>query len=98
MRPLKSPCVYILFNKPNGTLYVGVTSDLKQRIFQHKNKSFGGFTAKYNIDNLAYFELHESMEGAILREKQLKGGNRAKKIALILSANETWRDLSEDFL
>nr|WP_284443990.1 GIY-YIG nuclease family protein [Campylobacter upsaliensis] len=81
----KRPCVYILCNKPNGTLYVGVTSDLQSRIYQHKNKTFSGFTAKYNVSRLAYFEFFETMEEAILREKQLKGGSRAKKIALILS-------------
>lgn len=81
----KTPLRLYPSNKPNGTLYVGVTSDLQSRIWQHKNKTFSGFTAKYNVSRLAYFEFFETMEEAILREKQLKGGSRAKKIALVLS-------------
>lgn len=71
MKP-KRPCVYILCNKPNGTLYVGVTSDLQSRIYQHKNKTFSGFTAKYNVSRLAYFEFFETMEEATCEKNNSK--------------------------
>jgi putative endonuclease len=87
------PAVYILANRPHGTLYVGVTSDLIQRIWQHKTNKVEGFTQKYHVHTLVYFELHASMYGAISREKQLKAGSRAKKLALIEAANANWSDL-----
>lgn len=92
----KQFCVYILASKKNGTLYVGVTSALTQRIWQHKNKLVAGFTAKYHVDKLVYYEVHENAENAILREKQIKKWNRAWKIQLIEEINPTWRDLYED--
>ena len=90
--------VYILFSKPNGTLYVGVTSDLIQRISQHKTKYFSGFTAKYNVNKLGYFEVYENIEEAIKREKALKGSSRQRKLNLILSMNPKWKDLYEEII
>lgn len=86
--------VYILFNKRNGTLYIGVTSSLKRRVYEHKTKLHpDSFTARYSIDKLGYFEEYVSIKEAIEREKQIKGGSRAKKIALIESSNPEWNDL-----
>lgn len=91
--------VYILTNKNNTVLYIGVTSDLKKRMYEHQNKLYSSsFTAKYNIDKLVYFESFFSIEEAIAREKQLKGGSRKKKIDLIESINPTWTDLSNEGL
>ncbi|MDA3055190.1 MULTISPECIES: GIY-YIG nuclease family protein [unclassified Campylobacter] len=90
---MKQYFVYILFNERNGTLYIGVTNDLKRRIYEHKNKIFKGFTEKYGVDKLGYFESCDSVESAILREKQLKGGSRKQKLALIESVNPFWKDL-----
>ena len=95
---MKQYFVYILFSERNGTLYVGVTNDLKRRIYEHKNKIFKGFTEKYGVDKLGYFEVFESIESAILREKQLKGGNRKQKLALIESINPNWIDLYDEIL
>ena len=89
----KNGYTYILFNKKNGTLYVGVTSDLKNRVTQHKEKIFEGFTKKYNVDKLGYFEEHADMRHAIEREKTLKNMLREKKIGLIQSMNPEWKDL-----
>ena len=89
----KNGFTYILFNQKNGTLYVGVTSDLKGRVHQHKEKSFDGFTKKYGIDKLGYFEEHTDMRHAIEREKAMKNLLRAKKIELIQSMNPAWEDL-----
>lgn len=89
----KKGYTYILFNKRNGTLYVGVTSDLKNRVMQHKEKVFGGFTKKYGVDKLGYFEEHMDMRHAIEREKSMKNLLREKKIALIQSMNPEWDDL-----
>ena len=93
---MKQPCVYILASAPKGTLYVGVTSNLPGRIWQHKNGVVEGFTKKYSVHQLVWYEQHETMESAITREKQLKAGNRQRKIALIEAMNPTWRDLSGD--
>ena len=90
---MKNPSVYILANGRNGTLYVGVTSNLIQRIFQHKNNLIKGFTRRYNCKILVYYEQFENMIDAIQREKQLKHYNRVKKIALIETLNPTWSDL-----
>jgi putative endonuclease len=87
--------VYILASCRNGTLYVGVTNSLERRLWQHRNKSADGFTSKYGVDRLVYFEDFRDIENAIAREKQLKSGSRAKKIALIESVNPEWKDLSE---
>ena len=88
--------VYILFNNKYGSLYVGITNDLKRRIYEHKQKLIKGFTARYGIDKLGYFEMTDSVESAILREKQLKAGNRKHKIDLIESINPSWRDLYDE--
>lgn len=85
--------VYILSSQ-SKTLYIGVTNDLHRRVFEHKTKAIIGFTSKYNIARLVYFEDSERIEDAIAREKQLKGWTRAKKIVLIESANPEWEDLS----
>ena len=89
------PCVYIMTNKKNGTLYTGVSSNLLQRAHQHK-QGLSGFTGKYGCTLLVWFESHDNMENAILREKQIKAGTRKKKLALIESLNPQWRDLIED--
>jgi putative endonuclease len=92
---MKQPTVYILASKRNGTLYIGVTSDLVKRIWEHKNQLVEGFTKKYHVQQLVYFERHQDMLSAITREKQLKKWNRAWKIALIEEGNPDWRDLWE---
>ncbi len=92
----KQPAVYLLTNKPNGTLYIGVTSDLPKRIWEHKNKVITGFSEKYNLTRLVHFELYEDMAQAITREKQLKAGSRSTKIELIESLNPNWGDLFQD--
>ena len=92
----KQPCVYILTSQKNGTLYIGVTSNLIQRIWQHKNKQVVGFTEKYNVHLLVYYEMHETMEAAITREKQMKKWNRDWKINLIEEKNAQWKDLWEE--
>jgi putative endonuclease len=89
----KQPCVYILASKKNGTLYIGVTSNLVQRVWQHKNSQVPGFTEKYNVHMLVYYEQHENMMSAITREKQIKKWNRAWKIGMIERANPQWEDL-----
>ena len=85
--------VYILFSKRNGTLYTGVTNDLIKRVWEHKNKVHEGFTKKYNVDKLGYYEICDNVNSAIAREKQLKAGNRKTKLALIESKNPEWKDL-----
>ena len=84
-------------NRPQGTLYVGVTSNLLQRIYQHRTGAFQGFTAEYGVKRLVWFEMHGTMESAIAREKQLKNWRREWKVELIVKANPNWRDLAEDF-
>jgi putative endonuclease len=87
------PAVYIMANHKNGTLYTGVTSNLPQRAWQHREGLIEGFTKQHNCKRLVWFELHATMEHAIAREKQIKGGSRARKTALIAAANPDWRDL-----
>ena len=87
------PAVYILASKKGGTLYIGVTSDLVKRIYEHKNDFIDGFSKEYHVHMLVYFELHESMEEAIKKEKQLKKWNRQWKIELIEKENSEWKDL-----
>ena len=87
------PAVYILASERNGTLYIGVTSNLVQRIWQHKNDLVEGFTEKYGVHSLVYFELLHDMANAIAREKQMKKWNRAWKLSLIEKQNPTWQDL-----
>ena len=94
----KQPAVYILASKRNGTLYIGVTSDLIKRTWQHKNDSVEGFTKRYRVHRLVYYELHEDMESAIRREKQMKKWNRDWKLELIEKQNPDWRDLWEGIL
>ncbi len=89
----KQPAVYILASKRNGTLYIGVTSDLTMRAWEHKNDLVEGFTKRYRVHRLVYYELHEDMESAITREKQIKKWNRAWKLELIEKENPDWRDL-----
>ncbi len=88
--------VYILANGKNKTLYTGVTDNLVKRVYQHKNDLVEGFTKKYKCHKLVYYELCDDIEQAIAREKQIKGGSRAKKIKLIESINPTWRELYDD--
>ncbi len=90
----KTPCIYILANKRNGTLYVGVTSNLAQRIEQHKTDAVDGFTKRYKVHILVYAEVCDTMEQAIEREKQIKAGSRKKKIELIERDNPIWIDVS----
>jgi putative endonuclease len=93
---VKQPCVYIMANSRNGTLYTGVTSNLPGRAFQHREGLVKGFTKKYGCKLLVWFELHESMYEAIVREKQIKAGSRVKKLALIEALNPRWQDLYQD--
>ncbi len=91
----KRPAVYILTNKKNGTLYVGVTSDLIKRVWEHKNNLVDGFTKRYSVHKLMWYELHETMISAITREKTLKNWKRAWKMELIEKNNPLWQDLYE---
>ena len=92
---MKAPCVYILASKPNGTLYIGATSNLAQRVWEHKNDFVEGFTKRYGVHRLVWYEAHESMEGALTRERMLKRWKRTWKIELIEKDNPTWSDLSD---
>ena len=91
------PCIYILTNKNNAVLYTGVTSNLFKRVAEHKNKAVEGFTSAYNVSKLVYYEEYNTMEEAIAREKQIKGGSRQKKLELIKDVNPEWRDLYDEF-
>jgi putative endonuclease len=93
---IKNYYVYILASKRNGTLYIGVTSNLAKRIYEHKHKLIGGFTKKYNVDRLVYYETTEDVESAILREKRLKKWKRQWKVELIEQKNPNWKDLCYD--
>jgi putative endonuclease len=88
--------VYITTNKNNRVLYTGITDDLKRRVYEHKEKFVDGFTKKYNVSKLVYYEIFEEPENAILRDKKIKAGSRQKKIDLIHSMNKEWRDLYEE--
>jgi len=88
--------IYIMTNNRNAVLYVGVTGDLIRRVYEHKAKLADGFTKKYNIVKLVYYEVFEDIESAILREKQIKAGSRQKKVQLINSTNREWRDLYDE--
>jgi putative endonuclease len=94
----KQPAVYILASKRNGTLYIGVTSDLIKRAWEHKNDQVDGFSTKYGVHDLVYYELHENMMSAITRGKQIKKWNRAWKLELIEKENSAWRDLWEEII
>ena len=89
----REPAVYMMANKRNGTLYIGVTSDLSRRAWQHKTDEFEGFTKKYGLHTLVWYEWHDNMTSAITREKQMKKWNRAWKISLIAERNPQWLDL-----
>lgn len=89
----RQPCVYLLASKKNGVLYIGATSALIKRVWQHKNHVVEGFTSRYDVYILAWYELHQTIESAILREKTLKGWKHAWKLRLIEEGNAEWRDL-----
>jgi putative endonuclease len=97
-KTMKQPAVYIMANKQNGTLYAGVTSDLMNRIQQHKNGVADGFTKKYGCTMLVFYEIYDKMEDAITREKQIKAGSRKNKLTLIENMNFQWRDLYQDII
>lgn len=95
---MKQPVVYILASKKNGVLYIGVTSNLSKRIWQHKNNEVKGFTEKYYVHRLVYYELHSDMNHAIAREKQMKKWRREWKINLIRKNNPDWKDLYNEIV
>jgi putative endonuclease len=95
---VKQPCVYMLASRRNGTLYVGVTSDLIKRVWEHRNNSIEGFTRRYGVHTLVWFEQHDRMESAITREKAIKEWKRLWKLELIERENPEWRDLYADIL
>ena len=90
---MKHGYVYLMTNKRNNVIYTGVTSDLQKRIYEHKQKMVKGFTEKYNVDKLVYYEMSDDIESAISREKQIKAGPRKRKVELIKSLNPEFRDL-----
>ena len=94
----RTPCVYILASKRNGTLYIGVTSDLVRRVWEHRSGLADGFSQRHRTHLLVWFERHETMESAIARERRLKRWRRAWKLRLIEAANPAWRDLYPDIL
>jgi len=95
---MKKSFVYFMTNKNNTIIYVGVTSNLEKRVYEHKMKLFGGFSSKYNCNKLIYFEEFSDINYAISREKQLKAGNRKRKEELVNSLNSNWFDLAEDWI
>ncbi|MBQ4820730.1 GIY-YIG nuclease family protein [Aquimarina sp. MMG016] len=97
LKPNHQYAVYILTNKKNGTLYIGMTNNLERRVFEHKNKLTEGFTKKYGLDRLVYFEIYQYVNDAIKREKQLKKWKRQWKIDLIEEENKDWNDLAKDW-
>ena len=88
--------VYIMANRYNNVLYTGVTNDLKRRVYEHKMHLVRGFTSRYNVEKLVYYEATDDIQAAILREKQIKGGSRQKKIDLIMSINPEWKDFFDE--
>ena len=94
----RQPCVYLLASRPRGTLYVGVTSDLIKRVWQHKQHVVDGFTSRYGVTTLVWFERHETMDSAIQREKAIKRWRRVWKIELVEGVNPGWHDLYPDLL
>ena len=94
----KQPCVYILASRRNGTLYVGVTSDLVKRVWEHRNDMVAGFTQRYRVHSLVWFEQHDTMQSAISREKAIKEWKRRWKLELIEQLNPNWRDLYGDIV
>jgi putative endonuclease len=93
---MREPAVYIMANKRNGTLYVGVTSDLGRRTWEHREAIVPGFTTRYSCKLLVWYDRYDRMDDAIAREKQIKAGSRAKKLGLIENMNPAWRDLYDD--
>lgn len=91
-------CVYILSSQKNGTLYIGITNNIAKRVWEHKNQKVDGFTKKYEVHHLVYYEIYDNPESAIAREKQLKKWNRKWKIELIQEKNPEWKDLYKDIL
>ena len=98
MNQIKSPAIYVLASRRNGTLYTGVTANLSGRVWAHKQNLVAGFTQKYQVHTLVYYEMHVSMYAAIEREKQIKAGSRADKIGLIEAINPRWCDLYSELL
>ncbi|MEP6882896.1 MAG: GIY-YIG nuclease family protein [Dokdonella sp.] len=98
MREERQPCVYLLISKMRGTLYAGVTSNLVKRVWEHKQDLVPGFTRKYRVHDLVWFEQHETMESAIAREKAIKEWQRAWKLELIEATNPEWQDLYRELL
>lgn len=94
---MKNPAVYIMASARNGTLYTGVTSDLPRRVYEHREAMLPGFTSRYRCHLLVFYEWYADIPTAIAREKQIKGGSRKKKLALIEAMNPGWRDLYDDF-
>ena len=92
----RQPCVYLMASKRNGTLYCGVTSDLVQRVWEHREHVIDGFTKRYSVVRLVWYELHPTLESAILREKRIKKRNRAWKVRMVDAFNPSWRDLWAD--
>ncbi|MYD62334.1 MAG: GIY-YIG nuclease family protein [Gemmatimonadetes bacterium] len=95
---MKQPCVYIMASKRNGTLYIGVISNLVQRVWQHKNNLVEGFTNRYGIHILVWYEVHETMQSAIAKEKMVKNWKRVWKLALIEKNNSEWQDLYQNII
>jgi putative endonuclease len=95
---IKQPAIYILANQQNGTLYIGVTSNLVKRVWEHKSDFVEGFTRRYAVHMLVYYELLDTMDAAITREKQIKAGSRTKKIQLIETMNSEWLDLYDSIV
>ncbi|MBY0461915.1 MAG: GIY-YIG nuclease family protein [Alphaproteobacteria bacterium] len=93
---IMQPAVYIMANHRNGTLYTGVTSDLIKRVYEHKTDTYDGCSKKYGCKQLVFYELYETMDAAIHREKQIKKGSRKHKLMLIEAMNLEWKDLHED--
>ena len=97
-KKMKQPCVYIMANRRDGTVYTGVTANLPRRAFEHREGLLKGFSAKYTCKLLVWYELHDTMIDAIVREKQIKAGSRAKKLVLIEALNPEWNDLYESLV
>ena len=95
---MKQPCVYMMASRRNGTIYTGVTSNLPRRAFEHRDGLVKGFSSKHGCKILVWYELHETMTDAIVREKQIKAGSRADKLALIETSNPQWKDLFESLI
>jgi putative endonuclease len=93
---MKNPAVYVMASRRNGTMYVGVTADLPRRVCEHREGATPGFTRRYGCKMFVYYEIHQDMNSAIAREKQLKAGSRKQKLALIEAMNPEWRDLYPD--